>query len=227
MNDKLASVVREYLPFTVEHAANATMLNDAVRVRQSAYSRHLPDVAKAMDAVEKWDRAVGAVVFVARAKLDGAPLGSMRIHTNETVPLPLEQSVTLPGAFSGKLLAEATRLAVSRDSVGSVVKFALFKAYLQYCMAKRVDSMVITARNPLDRMYERLCFVDVGEKGSFLPMAHVGGILHRVMHLSVAEVEPMWNACGHPLLHFMTGIEHPDIKIETPVESATDAMTES
>jgi hypothetical protein len=227
MNNKLASVPREYLPFTVEHAMNDTMLNDAVRVRQSAYARHLPDVAKAMDAVEKWDRADGAVVFVARAKLDGAPLGSMRIHTNETVPLPLEQSITLPGAFSGKLLAESTRLAVSRDRAGTVVKFALFKAYFLYCMARKVDSMVITARSPLDRMYERLCFVDVGEKGSFIPMAHVGGILHRVMHISVAELEPMWKACAHPLLHFMTGIEHPDIKIETPVEPVTDAMAES
>ncbi len=225
--NKPASVPREYLPFTVELATDEAMLNDAVRIRQSAYARHLPDVAKTMEAVEKWDRADGAVVLVARGKLDGAPLGSMRIHTNEIIPLPLQQSVPLPEAFSGKLLAEATRLAVSQDSVGSVVKLALFKAYLHYCQARKVDSMVITARNPLDRMYERLCFVDVGTKGSFMPMAHVGGILHRVMHLSVTDVFSIWQASRHPLLTFMTGIEHPDIKVEMPVEAVVSAMAES
>jgi predicted GNAT family N-acyltransferase len=226
MNDKLASVVREYLPFTVELAANATMLNDAVRVRQSAYSRHLPEVAKSMDTAETWDFNDGAVVFVARTKLDNEPLGSMRIHTNETAPLPLEQSFALPQEFSGQLLAEATRLAVMRDSAGSLAKFALFKAYLYYCFAKKVDSMVITARSPLDRMYERLCFTDVGEKGAYIPMAHVGGIPHRVMHLAVDKVEPKW-AEGHPLFNFMFKTEHPDIKAGVSAASLTDSAIDS
>jgi len=223
MNNKSESVVREYLPFTVELVTDATMLNDAVQVRQSAYARHLPDVAEGMAIAEAWDHHEGAVVFVARSKLDGRPVGSMRIHTSETARLPLEQSITLPPAFSGKLLAEATRLAVVRESVGSLVKFALFKAYMRYCEAKGVASMVITARSPLDRMYDRLCFVDVGEKGLFIPMAHVGGILHRVMHLSMHDVEAQWIACSHPLLNFMVRTEHPDIKVLGQLKQLTES----
>jgi hypothetical protein len=220
-NNKAETAVREYLPFTVELATTDALLDDAVRVRQSAYARHLPDVAKTMDAAEEWDTRDGAVVFVARSKLDGEPVGSMRIHTTRLAPLPLEQSITLPEKFSGKLLAEATRLAVVRESVGSLAKFAMFKAYMLYCVAQNVDFMVITARNPIDRMYDRLGFEDVGQKGFFMPMAHVGGLLHRVMYLPVFEAEPMWTASKHPLLNFMVRTEHPDIKVATQVKVVT------
>jgi hypothetical protein len=213
MKTKAETTIPDHLPFTVEPATTDALLEAAVRVRQAAYARHLPDVAKTMVTAEEWDTREGAVVFVARSKLDGEPVGSMRIHTTEVAPLPLEQSVTLPEKFSGKLLAEATRLAVVRESVGSLAKFALFKAYFRYCLAHDVDYMVITARNPLDRMYDRLCFLDVGQTGEFMPMAHVGGLMHRVMYLPVREVEPLWTACAHPLLNFIVHSEHSDIKV--------------
>jgi len=217
--NKQKAVVQEMLPFTVELAADTQALRAAVQIRQMAYARHLPDVAKTMVDAESWDFREGAVVLVAKSKLDGTPIGTMRIHTNEFAPLPLEQSYELPEKLTRLRLAEATRLGVEADSTGPVVKTALFKAYYLYCMANNIDFMVITARRPLDRMYERLLFDDVVAGAGYIPMAHVGGIAHRVMQFDVKGAEALWRANKHPLYSFVCDIMHPDILV-TPTASS-------
>ncbi|KWU23431.1 N-acyl amino acid synthase FeeM domain-containing protein [Burkholderia cenocepacia] len=201
----------ESLPFIIDVVSSEEGLAAAVKIRHTAYARHLPDVARGMSEAESWDFRDGTVVLVARSKLDGEPLGTMRIHTNLFAPLPLEQSVTLPSRFDGKTLGEAARLGVTAGAVGSVVKTALFKAYYLYCRRENIDHMVITARSPLDRMYERLVFTDVGEHRAFIPMKHVGDLPHRVMSLSVREAHDLWVARRHPLFGFCVETFHPDI----------------
>ncbi|WP_157645601.1 N-acyl amino acid synthase FeeM domain-containing protein [Burkholderia ubonensis] len=215
MKNELDAVVRttEIYPFTITLATDPALLGAAVQIRQSAYARHLPELAKTMTDAESWDVREGTVVLVARSKLDGMPIGTIRIHTNEVAPLPLEQSFKLPGRFAGLRLAEATRLGVVADSVGSVVKTALFKAYYLYCVAHNVDYMVITARSPLDRMYERLLFKDVDGATGFIPMAHVGGVPHRVLEFHVKEAEALWRTARHPFYRYMSQTEHPDIVV--------------
>ena len=201
----------ESLPFTVQYATSKEALEAAVKIRHAAYARHLPDVAQTLSEAESWDIRDGAVIIVARSKLDDEPLGTMRIHTNLFEPLPLEQSVKLPARFEGKRLAEATRLGIATGSVGSVVKHALFKAYFLYCQRLDIDRMVITARMPLDRMYERLLFTDIEEHRKFIPMNHVGGLPHRVMEFGVPEAPALWASVRHPLLGFVYETLHPDI----------------
>lgn len=133
--------------------------------------------------VEEADRHRGTVVLLlAKAPLDRAPLGTMRIQTNAYGPLAVELSVTLPSNLGTKrLLAEATRLGVASGMVGRVVKVALCKALWMFCEQHGIDYMVITARAPLNREYEAMLFKDVFGGGEFLPMAHVGGLPYRVL----------------------------------------------
>jgi hypothetical protein len=218
MESKNIGFVREFLPFTVTVVRDAEALRSAVQVRHAAYARHLPDVARGMRGAETWDFADGTVVLVARSKLDGTPLGTVRLHSNEFQPLPVEQSFKLPSDFDGLRLVELTRFAIPPASNGSVLKIALLKAGLLCSKALGGQRMVLTARAPLDRMYERLLFTDVDPVAGFIPMAHVGGLPHRVLWQGVDETKENLHAANHPLYQFLFGTVHPDIDVHDSLD---------
>jgi len=203
----------EWLPFTIEVVDSAEALQAAVRVRQAAYARHLPQFSASLVEPEPADLEPGVAVLLARSKLDGSPLGSMRIQTNALRPLPLEASVELPASLRDAHLAEATRLGVTQAGVGRLVKTALFKGFYLYCIAHEVEHMVVTARMPIDRQYERLLFKEVFPGRGAIPFRHVGNLPHRVLCFDMLQAERAWQEAGHPLLDFMCHTYHPDIHI--------------
>jgi hypothetical protein len=202
----------ERLPFTIKIVSDQAELSKAVEMRRAAYGRHLPEFAETMD-VEALDAAPGTVVLLAQSRLDGGPLGTMRIQTNVSGPLAVEQSVRLPDWLNQARLAEATRLGVARGAIGRMVKVALCKAYYMYCVENDIDWMLITARSPLDREYEAMLFNDVYGQNEFLPMTHVGGMPHRVMAKPVALVRQRWAAVNHSFYGFFFETNHVDIDV--------------
>ncbi|MFM0733134.1 hypothetical protein PQQ52_21910 [Paraburkholderia sediminicola] len=193
-------------------ASNPADLDLAVEMRRAAYRRHLPEFAETM-GVEPLDYAPGTIVLLAQSRLDGGPIGTMRVQTNAFAPLAVEQSVRLPDWLSQASLAEATRLGVARGAIGRMVKVALCKAFFMYCAQNGVDWMLITARSPLDREYEAMLFGDVYGQNEFLPMAHVGGLPHRVMAKPVALVRQRWAKVNHPFFGFFFETDHLDIDV--------------
>ena len=153
------------------------------------------------------------MVLLAESKLDGSPLGTMRIQTNQFKPLCLEQSVELPDWLKKQSLAEATRLGVTNEKGGRLVTTVLFKAYFQYCQQIGVEWMVIAGRSPVDRMYDRLLFSDVFPGLGYIPLLHAGNLPHRVLSFNIETAQDRWARAGHPLLGFMCHIHHPDIKL--------------
>lgn len=205
----------ETLPFTVRIARTEEDVRKAVQIRQSAYARHVPDFAKTLVNPEPADFDDGVAILLAESKLDGAALGTMRIQTNRYQPLGLEGSIALPESLANCRLAEATRLGVTDERVGRLVKTALFKAFFNYCEQHGIDHMVITARNPLDRMYERMLFNDVYPDLGYVPLKHVGNMPHRIMAFEVATAYDRWASVGHPLLNFMCHTNHADINVKS------------
>jgi hypothetical protein len=203
----------ELLPFTVRLVRNEEDLNKAVEIRHAAYARHLPTFAETLRKAETDDAEKGVVVLLAESKLDGSPLGTMRIQTNQYKPLSLEQSIELPEWLRSRSLAEATRLGVTNEKGGRLVTTVLFKAYFQYCQQTGVEWMVITARAPVDRTYDRLLFNDVFPGADYIPIHHVGNLPHRVMSFNVDTARDRWTQVKHPLLGFMCNIFHPDIDL--------------
>jgi hypothetical protein len=202
----------ERMPFTIRIASNERDLKRAVAVRRSAYGRHLPEFAQSM-AVEDCDREPGTTVLLAEAKLDNAPIGTMRIQTNEFAPLPVEHSVELPPHFRKARLAEATRLGVANGMVGKVVKTMLFKSLFLLCEQQEIDWLIITARSPIDREYDAMLFEDVFGDRQFIPMTHVGGLPHRVLSGEVGVARQRWEEAQHPLFKFIFQTHHPDIDL--------------
>jgi hypothetical protein len=209
------SIRRETLPFTIRVVTNAGDLEKAVRIRHAAYMRHVPGFAQTLATPENSDSEPGVVVLLAESKIDGSPVGTMRIQSNEFKPLSLESSLQLPAEMATQRLAEATRLGVTQERVGRMVTTALFKAFYLYCVKQRIDAMVITARSPVDRHYDRLLFKDVYPEIGYIPFKHVGNLPHRVMSLQVNLVNQIWGDAQHPLFNFFFNTFHEDINVST------------
>lgn len=220
----VSELTEERLPFTVRIVQTDSELAKAVQIRHSAYARHVPEFAESLTRPEPLDYENGVVVLLAESKLNGAPLGTMRIQTNYFKPLTLEQSLELPDWLQGKVLAEATRLGITDDRAGRVVKTALFKAFYEYCSQVGVEWMVVAGRSPIDRQYQRLLFEDVYPGQGFIPLRHAGNMPHRVMALRVPEVEPKWKEARHPLYDYFFRTGHADIVTRIP--SAGDFSSE-
>jgi hypothetical protein len=223
MNDVHAAVVMnqtlnemrmevERLPFTVRVVRSDDALQKAVSIRQSAYARHVPAFAAKLGAPEPNDHDRGSVVLLAESRMDGSPVGTMRIQTNRFRDLAIAQSVELPAWLKNKSMAEATRLAVALGGAGRVVKTTMFKSFFLYCREAQIEWMVIAARPPLDRQYEALMFEDLFP-GQFIPMRHGNNIPHRVLAFDVRNAEARWKEAGHHLLDFMCHTHHPDIDL--------------
>jgi hypothetical protein len=214
MEQALASVrlAEERLPFTVRVVRSEQALLKAVAIRQAAYARHMPAFAAKLMSPEPHDRDPGSLVLLAESKLDGSPLGSMRIQTNRFNELAIAQSVQLPAWLKNASMAEATRLGVCLGWTGRVVKTVLFKALYLYCMEAGVEWMVIGARPPLDRQYETLLFQDL-IPGQFVPLRHANDIPHRVLGFEVGTADDRWADAKHPLYHFMVQTQHPDLDL--------------
>jgi hypothetical protein len=202
----------EFLPFTIAVVREEAQLEKAVHIRHSAYGRHVPALAATLSVAEPHDRDSGSILLLAESKLDGSSVGTMRIQTNRDKPLALEASAQLPNKFSGKRLAEATRLGVAQGSTGRVVKTALFKAFYLVCVEADIDWMVIAGRPPLDRQYQSLLFEDV-YPGMLVDLKHAANIPHRILALNVKQAEATWRGARHPLFDFMVRTHHGDIDV--------------
>ena len=207
------AMAQEVLPFTVRLVRDEKDLSKAVDIRQSAYARHLPEFAETLRAPESTDAQNGVVVLLAESKLDGSALGTMRIQTNQFGPLALEHSVDLPDWLRVRPLAEAARLGVTDGKSGRLVKTMLFKAFFQYCQQSGIEWMVITARSPVDRQYDRLLFDDVNPGMGYIPLLHVDNIPHRIMSFEVGSAQRRWAEANHPLYDFIFRTHHPDLHL--------------
>jgi hypothetical protein len=209
----------ERLPFTIRRVQTHEQLAKAVAIRHKAYARHLPEFAKMLALPEQSDFDSDTVILLAESKLDGSPLGSARLQTNEHQALHVEESVQLPHWLQGRRLAEVTRLGIEEGRIGRLVKVALIKACFDYCEQNRIDFAVVTGRTPIDRQYEQLLFADVFDDKQPVPLRHVGNIAHRVMAFDIASGEARWEAANHPLLGFFRHTRHPDIDLSTRVRA--------
>ncbi|WP_333982057.1 N-acyl amino acid synthase FeeM domain-containing protein [Burkholderia gladioli] len=205
----------ERLPFTIRAVRDEADLERVLAMRRAAYGRHTPEFAAGM-TIEAGDRRDDTVLLLAESRLDREAIGTMRIQTNRHGPLPLEGSVVLPDWLDGCRLAEATRLAVRGGMIGRAVKVALCKALFLHCRSAAIDWMVITARAPLDREYQAMLFEDVHGRPEFFPMAHVGGMPHRVLAKRVDAARLRWAEVRHPLYGYVFDTHHPDIDVSVP-----------
>jgi hypothetical protein len=199
------------LGFVLELVSSTQDLLDACSVRAQAYGHHLPDMGRKLGEPDELDFAPGVSVFVCRDKAEGRVMGTMRIRSNVFGPLMMEGSFSLPPWIDGARRAEITRLAV-RVGADPLIRLSLWKASYLFCMANRLEWMVVGARNEaLIRNYRRLGFVDVFGPDQLMPLAHTGGLPHRIMAFENTSAERRWSEMRHPLYQFVFETMHADL----------------
>lgn len=202
----------ERLPFEVVIARESD-LRDVAVLRGASYGKHLPELGAKLLAPEPADSEPGCEVFMARSKLDGSLLGTLRTHANVFTPLPLQASMRLPTYLLGTRMVETTRLCIKGNPNSSVVRSLLFKALFLYCMSQKVDWLLAAGRRPVDRIYDSLMFTDVEKPGEFYPMSHANGMPHRVMCFDLSDTQRLRKLREHPLYSFFLETSHPDIDL--------------
>lgn len=207
------AMVEERLPFTVRVVRNEDDLRKAVDIRRSAYARHMPVLAEALSAPEDDDTDDGAAVLLAESKLDGSPLGSVRIQTNRFGPANIEQSVDLPSWLANRSIADIRRLGIEQGRSSRLVRMVLFKACFEFSKVHDVAWMVLAAKPPLDKIYQQILFDDVFPEAGLVPLRRAQNVLHRVMAFNVRTGQDRWTAAKHPLLDFFCHTYHPDIDV--------------
>lgn len=201
------------LSFILAPVRHAQDVRDARSVRAQAYGHHLPGLADSFGLPDPLDEQSGTLVLLCRDKATGQATGTARIRCSQDGHLQIDQSLLLPAAWAQAPRAEITRLAVLRGA-DPLTRLALMKAAYFHCLARGVRHLAIGARLPaLIRNYQRLGFVDVLGPDQVVPLAHAGGLPHRVLGFDVAAAHATWQASAHPLLPFMVETEHPDIHV--------------
>lgn len=211
-------MTEERLAFSVRVVRNEKDLSKAVSIRHSAYARHMPDFAEKLRHPEPMDEEPGVVVLLAESKLDGSPLGTIRIQSNAYTPLTVEQTVTLPRWLRDRPLIEGSRLGIVGGTIGRLVKTVLIKATLRYCESEGIDWAIVAARAPIDRQYAQLLFEDLYPDQGFIPMRHGNNIPHRVMGFEIETGHQRLVDAMHPMLNFMSYTHHPDIDVSVEPE---------
>ena len=203
------------LGFTLQLVSSSRDLLDACSVRAQAYGRHLPEMAQRLTEPDALDFDPGATVFICRDKVDGRATGTMRIQSSASGPLLMESSLGLPPWLRSHTRAEITRLAV-RVGADPLTRLSLWKASYLFCMTNQLHWMVVGARNEaLIRNYRRLGFVDVFEADQLMPLAHTGGLLHRIMAFDTTSAQRRWGETRHPLYPFVFETQHADLDAST------------
>lgn len=208
----VARVQSYSLPFVVKVATDEEQLLRIQALREDAYGHHLPEMAGIFGAPDPLDRAEDTIVFYAEDKETGALVGSARLQTNRSAPLPVESSVELPEMLQGKQVAEIARLCCL-PGYQQPVRMALVKASYLFCVALQINGVVATARRSLVRGYQGLGFNDLYGDERAVPMRHVGGLPHRIMFLDTIGFERVARERGSSHYDYFFRSYHPDIAV--------------
>lgn len=206
-----------WLSFDVRIAREAADLHEACAVRAAAYGHHLPQLRRALAEPDAVDLQRGTAVLLCRDKASGRGIGTARIQrAGPQAGVQIESAVQLPPALAGKPRAEITRLAIL-PGADPLVRLMLTKACYLYCAASQIRWLVIGARSEaLVRMYRRLGFVDLLPPEQRVPLAHAGGLPHRILAFDVLAAERTWHGGQHELYALMAETFHPDIQLFEP-----------
>jgi hypothetical protein len=213
----------EPLAFRIAIVESEADLQRVQGLRQAAYGHHLPGLAATFGQPDPVDRWPDVTIFFAEDKATRRMVGSARLQCNRCQPLQIERSITLPAHLRDKVLAEVTRMAVI-SGYQHPVKLALVKAIHLYCIAMQIGGIVCASRPSLMRQYLDLGFGDLYGDDRLAPMAHGGGLEHRILFRDTVTSEAHNRGRNHRNYDFVFRTYHPDIEVFGPVARVPEPL---
>lgn len=166
-----------------------------------------------MRLAERDDARPDVLSIFAERKIDGQPLGSVRLQSNMTEPLRIEGETALPVAYDGLRLVEFMRLGVENGIAGRMVSSALVKAGFEICHACGIDYILAAGRRSVALIYQSMGFDDV-LAGRTVLLSYASHLPHGIFSIPVSDVDRRLPAKNPGLYRFMAQTHHPDIDID-------------
>lgn len=167
----------------VRRADSCDAVEKVMQLRWEGYKKYFSNREQVCD---RFDVQENCTLLLACAD-DGKPLGTIRLLNSDYGQTEVENYLpirSLLDADYGQFI-EATRLSVPHCERSNFVKFALKKAYYKYCLAARINAMLIWVRPSGAREHRLWHFFDLGEQAKFTHPA-LGNLEHRTM---ICDVE--------------------------------------
>ncbi|MBW8829242.1 MAG: hypothetical protein JF606_07390 [Burkholderiales bacterium] len=203
------------LSFSIRPVVNGMDLRRACEVRAEGYGHHMPAWRQSLIEPDALDWEEGTLILLCEDKRTGQAIGTARIQTSRQGPLLIEQSASLPESILRLGRAEITRLSTIAGA-DPILKFAICKAAFLYCLSAQARFAIIGARNEaLVRQYKRIGFTEMFPDEPMVPLAHTGGMPHRVLMFDTMLGPREWqiNPNKQGLFDFCFETFHPDIEI--------------
>jgi len=201
------------LPFVVRLASSERDLLDVVSLRSQTYSRHNAPAARLVRTPEDQDLRGDGVILVARSKLDGTAVGSVRVQTRVHRPLMVESAMQLPSEVVAGKPIELMRGSITNGAAGRMVSATFAKATFLLCHRFSFSHVIVTCREPVDLMYRAYHFDEL-LGGALIDLPYSPGARHKVLCLPMDKATERWRLHNPPLFDFMMNLEHPDIQVD-------------
>ncbi len=201
------------LPFTILVAISEQDLIDLVSLRSQTYSRHNAPGAGRLKFFEEQDRGADAVLLLARSKLDGTAVGSVRVQTRVSRPLMVESAMQLPDEVARANPVELMRGSIRNGTAGRMVSASLAKASFLLCRQFDFSHVIVTCREPVNLMYRAYQFDEL-LSGEMIDLPYSPGAKHKVLCLPMKDAPERWRSRNRPLFDFMLNTRHPDIQVD-------------
>jgi hypothetical protein len=201
------------LPFVIRLASSEQDLLDLVGLRARTYIRHNAPAAKLVGTPEEQDRRGDALLLIARSKLDGTPVGSVRVQTRVSRPLLVESAMRLPEDVARSSPIELMRGSITNGTAGRMVSAAFGKATFLLCREMGFSHVIVTCREPVNLMYRAYQFDEL-LSGELIHLPYSPGARHKVLCLPMVGATERWRSDNKPLFDFMMNVDHPDIQVD-------------
>jgi hypothetical protein len=201
------------LPFHVVLARQRATLSKSALVRHEAFQRHLHPFAIENEGpqFDNLDESAETVVFMAKCKMTGEPLGSARVTECNDIADHLSPDEEVPSEVRGRRALLFSRLAVSGGERGRLVRAALGKAVFLYSIAKQCQ--IVFVAPPRERLYYKDGFRNILPNGPLLPYRANSGVMSRILFIETWSYQNVLENSNTALHNFIFAKYHPDLLI--------------
>lgn len=193
------------LPFTVSIASEKDFPSIA-KLRSDGYGRRSAALGAQLARSEPADEPIpGREILVAQSKLDGALIGTMRLHVGLFEPTSVEKAIELPANLAGQRIMDAARFCCTG---GAVCRAAIFKAALLYAKRHHVDQFLLATLERIEPLYLSAGFAPLFDDGRLHPIPMAENLPHRILRINMPTLRADMEIRRPAMVDFLFSTDH-------------------
>ena len=196
---------------TIRIARTPEDIAKALYVRWLGYRKY-DSCAKA--ELEELDQGRNCTILLAEDDA-GKARGTIRILDRRHGPIEIERFLDVDALLpsSNRSIAEATRFSIPASPLASRIKLLLWKAFLEFCLKRGIEYILVSMRPIAAKDYDRLKFTRL-ENGGTYSHSTLGNLAHESYYLHLPTAHDRYRQHNHPLTSFFFEEHYSNILVE-------------